>query len=384
MRLRTIALSNLRRRKARSAFLMAGILIGVASVVALLSLTDSLTGQARTTMEAYGANIVIAPDTRDLGLSYGGMSIGGLSAGGESLRNADLARIQSIPSRADISIVAPGVVGAIRAGGQRAVLMGVDPQAEFRLKRWWSVQAGRAPVARDEVVAGTGVAKAMGLQMGDYLTIGDRRFTVTGILAETGTQDDQLLIAELAQAQRILGRQGQLTHIQIATEQSADIEEVVRQLGAALPDARITAVEEVVQGRLYAVDQFRSFSYAVVGVVAVIGALVAFITMMGSVNERTGEIGVLRAIGYRRGHVTSLILMEAVTASAAAAVLGYAVGMSITYVLLPAVTQGAQVVWTPAPALAALALAAATGALASLYPAVRAARLEPATALRAL
>ena len=61
MRLRTIAFTNLRRRRARAAFLIVGLLIGVGAVVALLSLTSSLTGQAQTTMQSYGANITVVP-----------------------------------------------------------------------------------------------------------------------------------------------------------------------------------------------------------------------------------------------------------------------------------------------------------------------------------
>ena len=385
MRLRTIAFSSLRRRKARAAFLVAGILIGVGTVVALLSLTESMTSQAKTTMQAYGANIVITPDSRDVGLSYGGMTIGGISVSDHVLSQADLDRVESIPARSALSVVAPELVGAVTANGQRVLLMGADPAAEFKLKSWWSVDAGRPPANGHELVAGAAAAKALHLQMGDYVTIRGRRFTVTGLLRETGAQDDQLLIADLAAVQRILDKPGELTLIQVAAEYGATpVDEVVRQLEAALPQARVTAMQEVVQSRLHAVDQFRGFSYAIVGVVVAIEALAVFITMMGSVNERTHEIGVFRAIGFRRVHITRIILLEALAASLLAGVLGYVAGMAVTYAVLPAVSGEAQVTWTPLLAVAAIALAVVTGGLASLYPALRAGKLDPTEALRAL
>jgi putative ABC transport system permease protein len=385
MRLRTIAFSNLRRRKARAAFLVAGILIGVGTVVALLSLTESMTRQAKTTMQTHGANIVITPDSTAVGLSYGGMTIGGLSVGEQSLRQADLARIASIPARAAISVVAPELVGAVTANGQRVLLMGADPAAEFKLKSWWSVDAGRPPANGHELIAGAAAANALHLQMGDYVTIRGRRFTVTGLLRETGAQDDRLLIAELGAVQRILDKPGELTLIQVAAEYGATpVDEVVRQLDAALPQARVTALQEVVQSRLHAVDQFKGFAYAIVGVVIAIEALVVFITMMGSVNERTHEIGVFRAIGFRRVHITQLILLEALAASLLAGVLGYAAGMAVTYAVLPTVAREAHVAWTPLLAVAAIALAVVTGGLASLYPALHAGKLDPTAALRAL
>ena len=385
MRLRTIAFSNLRRRKARAAFLVAGILIGVATVVALLSLTESMTGQAKATMQTYGANIVVAADSKDVGLSYGGINIGGVSVGDKALSQADLERIASIPARSTISVVAPELVGAVTAKGQRVLLMGAHPADEFKLKSWWSVDTGRPPTNGHELVAGAAAAKALHLQMGDYVTIGGRRFTVTGLLRETGAQDDQLLIADLGAVQRVLGKPGQLTLIEVAAKYGATpVDEVVRQLAVALPQAKVTAMQEVVKSRLHAVDQFKGFSYAIVGVVVAIEALVVFITMMGSVNERTHEIGVFRAIGFRRVHITRLILLEAVVASLLAGVLGYVAGMAVTYAVLPAVAKEAQVAWMPLLAVAAIALAVVTGGLASLYPALHAGKMDPTEALRAL
>ena len=77
MNLRTIALNNLRRRKSRLAFLVAGLLIGIATVVTLLSLTRSLTMEAEHKLESFGANILITPKSDELSLSYGGITMGG-------------------------------------------------------------------------------------------------------------------------------------------------------------------------------------------------------------------------------------------------------------------------------------------------------------------
>ena len=172
--------------------------------------------------------------------------------------------------------------------------------------------------------------------MGDYVRIGERRFTVTGILRETGSQDDSLLIADLRAAQEVLNQPGKVTLVQIvALYADAPVDQIVKELSAALPGAEVTAMQEAVKGRMHAVDEFRSFSYAIVGVVIAIEALVVFITMMGAVNARTHEIGVFRAIGFRRVHITRLILIEALIASLIAGVLGYLAGMGVTYAVLP-------------------------------------------------
>jgi putative ABC transport system permease protein len=385
MTLLTVALTNLRRRKGRAAFLVAGLLIGVGTVVALISLTQSMTGQTKANLQSFGANILVQPRAKDVALSYGGISAGGLSVGQQYLSQDDVARIDAIPSRADISAVAPQLVGAVRVKGHRALLLGVDPAQQFKLKRWWSVGSGHAPQKPGELIAGAAAARTLKLQMGDYLTIGGRRFTVTGVLGETGSQDDSLLIAELGDVQQVLGEPGKLTLVEIAAlEAGTPVERIARELGAALPQATVTAMQEAVKSRQHAVDQFRQFSYAIVGVVIAIEALVVFLTVMGSVSERTREIGVFRAIGFRRVHITRLILIEAVVASTIAGVLGYAAGMAVTYVVLPLVAHSAEVAWAPLLGLTAVVLAVGIGGLASLYPALHAGKMDPTEALRAL
>jgi putative ABC transport system permease protein len=215
--------------------------------------------------------------------------------------------------------------------------------------------------------------------------IGGRRFTVTGVLRETGSQDDSLLIVDLGAAQQVLHQPGKVTLVEIAALYAgAPVARIAGEIGAALPQAKVTAMQEAVKSRQHAVDQFRRFTYAIVGVVMAIEALVVFLTVMGSVSERTREIGVFRAIGFRQVHITRLILIEAVIASSIAGVLGYAAGMAVTYVVLPLVAHSAEVAWAPLLGLTAVVLAVAIGGLASLYPALHAGKMDPTEALRAL
>ena len=149
------------------------------------------------------------------------------------------------------------------------------------------------------------------------------------------------------------------------------VEEIAVQLGDVLPGTKVTAMQQVTKNRMHALDAFRTFSYVIAAIIIAIEALVVFVTMMGSVNARTREIGIFRALGFRRSHVTLLVLMEAAVASVVAGVLGYLVGMGASYLLLPFFAEGLNVTvsWAPALAAGAVLLAVLIGSLGSLYPA---------------
>jgi putative ABC transport system permease protein len=108
--------------------------------------------------------------------------------------------------------------------------------------------------------------------------------------------------------------------------------------------------------------------------------------MMGSVRERTREIGIFRAIGYRRSHIIRIVLLEAALVSALAGILGYFGGLGTTIATLPFFTESVDVHVPLDPFLAGGAVIGAIllGLIASTYPALLAAKLDPNDALRAL
>jgi len=386
MKLHNIALNNLKRRKMKMAFLTIGLLVGIATIVTLLSLARSMSGDIERKMDEFGANILITPQSKDLSMSYGGISLGGVTFDQTEIRQEDLGRITSIPNSRNISVVSPKVLGGIRVADKDILLVGVDFGAELRMKQWWNV-FGESPKSENEVLLGSDAAKALNVMTGDFVAIKGETLKVSGILDQTGSQDDALVFAPLRKAQKLLGKEGRITLVEVAALcAGCPISDMVNQIAEKLPDAKVSAIQQVVESRLHALDQFRRFSYGVAGVVVFIGALIVFVTMMGSVNERTTEIGVFRAIGFRRSHIMRIILLEAFLVSLLAGVLGYAAGMGGAKFTLPfmAEAKDAVLVWDMTVMFGAVALSLVVGILASLYPALQASRMDPTEALRAL
>jgi putative ABC transport system permease protein len=385
MTLREIAYRNLLRRKGKAAFIVAGLLIGVATVVTVITLVDAMTADINHKLDQYGANILIVPKTESLALSYGGLSLGGVSFEMQEIRETELAQVRSIKNAANIAALGPMVLGVITINTHNVLLAGVDFDAARILKPWWKVD-GALPEANG-VLLGSESARIMQLQTNGQIEVNGQTLVVSGILKPTGSQDDQLVFTRLTTAQTLLGKPGIISMAEVAALCTAcPIPEMVKQISAVLPGAKVMAIQQVVESRVEALTQFKKFSYGVSAIVLFVGGLVALVTMMGSVRERTEEIGIFRAIGFRKRHITQIVLTEAGIVSGLAGILGYLSGFAAAKIALRFFTANAMTMVPVNLSLAveAFLLAILLGMAASVYPAMLAANLDPNEALRAL
>jgi len=383
MRLHDIAFASIQRRKTRFAFVLGVIGLGVATIVALTALARTMQRDVGDELDRFGANILITPKSDVYDLSYGALTLGGLSVTDRELTRRDADAVLTIHHRRNIRLVSPKLIGVATVGDARVVLVGTDVAKEPGLKPWWRI-TGAVPGSKDEALVGSEVAATLGVVPGAQLMVGSESLRVAGVLAATGSIDDRAIFSDLTVAERVLDRQGAISLIEVsALCRGCPIEDIVMQISAAIPHARVAPVRQAVAAREKAVGQLTRFSYAVAALLIVASALVVATTAMASVAERTQEIGILRAVGFRRSQVAAVILMETMLVTALGGLAGWAAGVAAARTLGPRLVHTASVIAVdPRLAVAAIACAVLVGVAGGAYPAARAAAMDPSAALR--
>jgi putative ABC transport system permease protein len=386
MKLKDISINNLRRRKGKVFFLILGLTIGITTVVTLISVTRMMNEDISKKLDEFGANILIIPRSDDLSLSYGGMNIGGVAIDAQSLKDSDVPKIRQIEVRENISTVSPKLIGVVEIEGKKVPMMGVHFGEELRLKKWWKVH-GTVPKNPEEVLLGNEAAVRLFKSAGDTLPINGKVVKISGVLDETGSQDDFLIFGNLIFVQEAMKKSGALSLIEVSAFcNTCPIEEIVRQISEKLPHAKVTAIKQTLQTKMEALDHFKKFSIGISIIVLLIGSLIVFTNMMASVNERKREIGIFRAIGFRKSHIVRIIFLEALIVGLMAGMIGYFSGLGFSYFIGPIITgmKNGKIVIDPLLAIGAIFLSALIGILSSAYPAIHASKMDPTMALRAL
>jgi putative ABC transport system permease protein len=417
MRISTIAFANLKRRKSKALLLIVGIAIGVGTAIALLTLSKSIKEEIGAQLDQFGANIIVVPQSNNLALNYGGVSVSSVSFDVHQLKDEDAKNVLDIPYKDRLSLISPKLIGAVNVDGKEVLLAGVDFETELALKRWWRI-AGHKPNSENEILVGFDAAKALsliepgedaktpaanrrdhtltGAHQGnqeeapqikiirDKLQIGGIEHRVAGIIAPTGAPEDGIIFGSLAHVQALLKKPDELSLIEVsALCKDCPVEDIVTQISQRLPHVKVSAIQQTVRARTETVDRLTRFAGVVAAIVLAIAALMIFTTMMGSVIERTKEIGVLRAIGFRKSHIIKGLMIEVSTISIIGGLLGWGAGMLASFLALPYFAETAIAVDIQ-PQVAVLAILAGllVGALSSIYPIVKASRLDPAESVR--
>lgn len=408
-----IASSNLRQRKMKSFMVMLGIAIGIATMVSVYSVIATMKTDMKSQMADYGANILITADTGEITYSYGGISVEGVLFD-KHLTNEDVTAIDSLGSRQMIRAVVPKLLGVVTVAGNELVIAGTDIRNEFSIKPWLRIvdllakadadKAGgdsgssmggekldlsredysKIELKDNEVMLGAAAAYTLALFPSNRFAINGYEFIVKEILEKNGTPEDEQILMNLKAAQEVLNLTDEITTIEIAADYTKGSEEdLINEIGAAMPHAKVASLSKAMRDRNEVTSRLTYFGYSVSFIILISGMLVAGLGMTSSVRERTREIGIFRAIGFRKSHIRNIIFLEGVILSLSGGLTGFILGTAIARFLVPMITESVPEIPLNLSYLAvSIVISLVTGAIASIYPAQQAARLDPAESIR--
>lgn len=381
-----IATVGLRSRRLRAALSALGIAIGIAAMVAVLGISESSRAELLTSLDRLGTNLL----TIEAGSGFGLGSGEGLPTTAEAM----LGRIEPVQGVSSVTVVDATVrrtdlVPATRTGG--ITVQATDPELLATLRG--SVADGEwldgARVGLPVVVLGSVAAERLGVtDVSDdtMVWIGDRWFSVIGVLEplELAPNLDRAAMIGEEIAEEEFGTTPSPGTIYLRTDPEVidDVRTVVpATANPAEPDTvEVSRPSDALEAKAAASSAFTSLFLGLGAVALLVGGVGIANVMVIAVLERRSEIGLRRALGATRRHVSVQFLTEALLLSGTGGVIGAALGAAVTAGY--SVLRGWEVRVPVAGVLGAVVASLVIGALAGLYPARRAARLSPTDALR--
>ena len=379
---------GLRTRKLRAALSALGVAIGIASMVAVLGISASSQAELLDTIDALGTNLL----TAEPGESF-------LGSGEEvTLPEASRARVgtmngvqgaASLYAVSDATVRRTSYVDVEQTSGITVYGADLRIAATLSAKLASGSFLTRATERFPTVVLGSVAATRLGLTdvaSRPMVWIGDRYYAVVGILAPVTLDSsvDRAALIGLPQAQKDweAGANPAKIYLRTAEDRVTD----VRALVAATANPRnpeeveVSRPSDALEAKAAAEGAFTSLLLGLGAVALLVGGVGIANVMVISVIERRSEIGLRRALGAARRHITAQFLTESLLLSAMGGVAGAILGALVTVVY--ATSEGARTVVPPEAFVGGIVAALLIGAIAGLYPSMRAARLSPNEALR--
>jgi len=289
-------------------------------------------------------------------------------------------KIAAFPEVAHVSGMAfSGTV--LPDSGAVFIMLGYAPN-EYAIRQFNIVEGERIATNR-QIMLGSMMAEAMKLSVGDTLELSSNRFKVVGIYESGVTWQEMGGVTTLRDAQNFMGRPHKVGMMMVKVHDPEQAETVVAKINTQIPDAHASLSGEFAQ-EMPDMSNANAMLGSISFLAIFVGGVGVLNTMLMAVMERTREIGVLRALGWRRWRILRLILTEALMLG----LMGGAIGIGLAFVLfnafnaIPIYNGMLSARWELDIFMRAIAVALGLGLLGGLYPAFRATRLQPVEALR--
>jgi putative ABC transport system permease protein len=373
MRLTTLVLRNIFRRRARSVLTITGVAVAVGAMVAVVGIARGLEQSMLSLFQDRGVDLVV-------------VRAGGLQGMNSVLEEKLGERIRALPG---VRAVSGGLAQAISFEERDlfGVLVRGVPTDSFLL-RDLKITSGRRLEPGDgrKALLGKVLAMNLGKHVGDkFDLVAHEPFEVVGIYESLNVFENGSMFVPLPELQRIMGQTGEVNAFTVVTDRSdkQSLEELRGRIQAMAPHIEAMPTREYVENTVQ-IRMAGAAAWLLSTIILWVAMILVAVTMLTAVFERTRELAVLRAIGWRKSTVMRLILMESIALGLFGAVVGTLLAVVITRVLGALTEFGRLVAGHIGPAIIVqgFVIALVLGVLGGLYPAYRAAQLLPTEGLR--
>ena len=359
-----LVVSNIRQRPIRTLVSVAGIALGVCLVMLFTGLARGMSSDMQRRASNVRAEIIF---TRP-----GSMQ---LTASTANLSTKYVENLKQIEGVEEALPVIRYVLQGNRGLGFEQI-EGVEWEPFARVNQLHLV-AGSSPQKMDEIVIDETKARNNQLGVGSNLKLfNDKQYRITGVYApESGARIKMMLAA----MQDALESPGRCTYILVKVRNPDEQFEVAKRIDARLPGNKIQFTRDLFTSIEKNIPYLGVFLRVLVGLAAVVSALVVMLAMYTTITERTREIGILKALGASRRYIVFIIESEALLISAVGLVAGFALSFAAGYLIHQFCGLFFEFSW--GWALTAAAIGILGGAFGALYPALRASNLDAVSAL---
>lgn len=366
-------LRNLIRRKTRTLLTVLGISLGAAAIILLGAMAQGLESGYTSIITGTKADLVLSqPDAIELSYSSVNEAIG--------------KELQAMP---EVSEITSMIQGFLQAEGAYVFFVFGYPEDSFMLEKFritegYHLGAHEAQALRGKpLILGSAAATAMKKKAGDTLRIGDSSFRVVGIYTTGDAFEDSGAVLYLKDAQELLGKPRQVSLFYIRLKEASLRQRLETRASRLWPDLELNGTGELADKQVFD-DFMRGYVWVIAGLAIVLGGMGMMNAQLMAVFERTREIGVLRAVGWRRRHVLGMVLWESVAVCLAGGILGIVIGiLGLRFITSSTVMMGMSADSISAGLIIqTLATVLVLGITGGLYPAWRASKLQPIEALR--
>jgi putative ABC transport system permease protein len=370
-----LAIKNILRQKTRTILTVVGILIGIAAVVALGSISEGMKSMMNQEMQFLGGTIMVSSQGSS-GLMFGG--------GGSEISKYDLAIFEDFSG---VKQVVPYVMemGQIQIGqGSPVEIIGIRPEdVDYFKSKGTELDSGRLIETGDtyQALIGYKYAEDNDLGIGDTVEVKKDSYEVVGIIEKTDTNMDNSIILPLDTMMNTYSMENYQSAFLIP-EDLSKIQDVADDLKSSFDDFEFTTSSDITKQMSRIIDMISVFTIGISSIAAIVGGLGVMNTMIMSVLERKREIGIMKAIGATRKYILSEILLESVIISLIGGALGLLMGGVGSY-SLRFISSGLTEAKVTIPlAVGSLSFAVLLGLVGGFYPAWSASKLDPIEAIR--